>query len=130
MVIIDNWWNVDFAKGACELRASTGDLCVEDPADAVREFETELRTYFASDSTCRGITLAAFGPSYRGATSAFKADTSKADWQLMLDFNVGKTSQGWTIVNRGRIASGDGDAQNIVHTVCGVVNQTGGSVAN
>jgi len=70
------------------------------------------------------------GPREVASQAASEADTSKADWQLMLDFIVGEPSQSWTLVHHGQTSAGQGDPKEIMHTVCGVVQQTGGSVAD
>jgi len=65
----------------------------------VHDFESQLRTFFASDPLCHGVVLAGFGPTQVASRAASEADTSKEDWQLMLDFRVGESSQSWTLVH-------------------------------
>jgi hypothetical protein len=131
IVVIDDWWNVDFAKDSCLSRANIGDPCGSDPVLEVRDFEAQFRTSFASDPLCHGVILADYsGPKGVASQAASGADTSKADWQLMLDFIVGEPSQSWTLVHRGQTSTGQGSPREIMHTVCGVVQQTGGSVAD
>jgi len=55
VVVIDDWWNVDFARNACNQRAASNDPCVGDPVAEVRDFESELRTLSAGDPRCQGI---------------------------------------------------------------------------
>ena len=131
IVVIDDWWNVDFAKNGCARRAGSGDPCIGDPVVEVRDFEAQLRTFFASDPLCHGVALADYGgPKQVASEAASQADTSKADWQLMFDFNVGESSQSWTMVHQAQTSSGKGYPKEVVHTVCAVVRQTGGSLAN
>jgi hypothetical protein len=129
IVVIDDWWNVDFAKNDCEQRACRGYPCIGDPAVAVRDFEAKLRTSFASDTSCHGIVLADFGPNPFATKAASEASTSKADWRLMLDFRLGDSSQDWTMVHRGQIAAGRGVPKEIMHAACRIVKQAGGSPA-
>jgi hypothetical protein len=112
-VVIDDWWNVDFAKNGCDMRARNGDHpCIGDPTAEVRDFEAQLRTAFASDGSCHGVGLADFqGPNQAASKAASKANTSKADWQLMLDLvwanhrNAGR----WCIMRRQqRVAAARG----------------------
>jgi hypothetical protein len=130
IVVIDDWWNVDFAKNSCDRRAASNDPCTGDPVVEVRDFESQLRTFFTSDPRCQGIILAAFGPGQAASKAASEADTSKADWQLMLDFSVGQTSQGWTMVHHGQTSTGQGQPKDVVQAVCAIVRQAGGSLAN
>jgi hypothetical protein len=127
-VVIDDWWNVDFAKNGCELRASTGNPCIGDPAADVREFESQLSTFFASDPSCRGVVFVSFS----GPKSTTPRVASGAEWQLMLDFVMGESSQSWSMVRRTKflVTSGQGDPKGIAHAVCTVVKQTGGTVVN
>jgi len=131
IIVIDDWWNVDFAKNRCEIMARNGGAaCSGDPTWEVRDFEAQLRSAFASDGSCRGIVLASFGPGQAASKAASEADTSKADWQLMLNFQVGESSQTWTMVHRNQTTSGRGNPREIIHTVCAVVKQVGGSISD
>ncbi len=77
--MVEDWWNIDFAKSGCEMRARNGsDQCIGDPAEEVRDFEAQLRTAFASDGSCRGAVLTEFeGPQQVISKAASEADTSK-----------------------------------------------------
>jgi hypothetical protein len=131
ILVVDDWWNVDFVKSGCAARANSNNPCVGDPIAEVRDFEAQLRTFFTSDSLCHGIVLAEFGgPKQVVSSAASAADTSRADWQLMLDFSMGEPSQSWTIVHHGQTSTGQGDPKEVIHTVCAVIRQTGGSLAN
>lgn len=132
IVVVDDWWNVDFAKNDCEMRARNGDAqCIGDPVAEVREFEALLRTSFASDASCSGVLLADFaGPKQGASNAASEADASKADWWLMLDFDVGESSQSWTMVHHAQTTTGHGNPKELVHTLCAVVKQVGGSISN
>ena len=130
IVVLDDWWNVDFAKNGCEMRAGSNDPCIGDPVMEVHDFESQLRTFFASDPLCHGVVLAGFGPTQAASRAASEADTSKEDWQLMLGFRVGESSQSWTLVHHAQASTGQGPPKDTVHAVCAVVKQTGGSLAN
>jgi hypothetical protein len=127
IVVVDDWWNVDDAKIGCELRAHSRNPCVGDPVAEVRDFEAQLGTSFATDPSCRGVVLATFnGPVGQSSSAA-----SKAGWQLMLDFVVGEVSQQWSMVHRtgdNHYTTGRGNPSEIAHSVCAVVNHTGGSI--
>jgi len=129
IVVIDDRWNVDFAKNDCELRARAGDRCIGDPVVEVREFEAKLRTSFASDTSCHGIVLADFDPNQVARKAPSEPNTSKAEWRLMLDSRLGDSSQDWTMVHRGQIAAGRGVPKEIMHAICRILKQAGGSPA-
>jgi hypothetical protein len=127
IVVVDDWWNVDYAKGGCEMRAHSGNPCFGDPVAEVRDFEARLGTSFAADPSCRGVVLATFnGPVGQSSSAA-----SKAGWQLMLDFALGEGSQYWSMVHRtgdNHYTTGRGNPSEIAHSICAVVNHTGGSI--
>src|SRR5580704_496423 len=45
-VVVDDRWNVDYAKNGCSMRAVTEEPCVSDPVAEVRRFEAQLGTSF------------------------------------------------------------------------------------
>lgn len=127
IVVVDDWWDVDYARNGCEMRAQGPNPCVGDPVAEVRDFEAQLSTSFATDPSCRGVVLATFnGPVGESSSAA-----SKAGWQLMLGFVVGEASQQWSMVHRtgdNHYTSGQGNPREIAHSICAVVNHTGGSI--
>lgn len=128
IVVVDDWWNLDFAKSDCALRATRNKAaCLFDPTLEVRNFEAQLVTYFAADPSCSGIVLV--GPNGR--------EGLEPHWLLMLDFLPGESTQSWEIVapgvastRRQVYSAGKGEPKEIVHTVCAVVQHGGGSVVN
>ena len=125
IVVVDDWWNVDFAKNGCELRAHSGNPCIGDPVSGLRDFEAQLSTAFVTDPSCRGVVLARFdGPVGQSSDTA-----SKAGWQLMLSFIEGEASQQWSMVHRtgdNSYRTGQGNPSETAHFICAVVNHTGG----
>jgi hypothetical protein len=67
------------------------------------------------------------GPS-QSVVSHAASDADKKDWQLMLDLNLGEFSQSWILVYQAETTMGRGKPKEIVHTVCALVKQTGGSI--
>jgi hypothetical protein len=129
-IVVDDWWNVDYAKSGCEPRSNSGSQCIGDPVLEVRDFEAKLDTVFASDPSCQGVVFVSYrGPNSPSSPEAARVD-SKAEWQLMMDFNMGETSQSWSMVRRSdwHMATGTGTPQEIIHTICAVAKQVGGSV--
>lgn len=124
IVLIDDWWNVDYAKNACSSRASSNNPCGADPTAEVKDFEARLETAFAADPSCNGVVLQ-------------KLSGTEPHWQLMIDFNPGDSTQNWGMVApsaggnpsaSSRYTTGRGDPKDTVHTVCALVKQIGGVV--
>ena len=123
-VVVDDRWNVDYAKNGCSMRAITEEPCVGDPVAEVRRFEAQLGTSFAGDPSCQGVVLA----NYRGPDSAPSRARSVADWQLTLDFIVGEASQSWSMIRHvdRSYNTGNGNPGEMAHTICAVVKQAHG----
>jgi hypothetical protein len=127
VIVVDDWWNVDFAKNGCE-RLANVHPCVVDPTVEVRDFEAQLGTSFGADASCHGVILTNYnGPGAKSSDAA-----SKAEWQLMLNYHVGDISQNWSMVGHTNgpnfYTTGQGNPKEIVHDICAVVKQAGGSL--
>lgn len=132
IVTIDDWWNVDYVKNSCELRAANGTPCVGDPVSEVRDFELALRTFFSTDPACHEVLLTSFGGPVSAPSKAASDANSNADWQLMFNFQPGESAQEWTMVHRAdnNTTTGQGSAKEIAHSICAIVTRTGGSIVN
>src|SRR5258708_14002453 len=92
IISIDDWWNVDYSKNACELR-KTGDMpCVGDPVPELRDFEARMNTFFATDAACRGVALTNYQGPRSKPSKAASEPYSNTDWSLTLDFHAGESS--------------------------------------
>lgn len=131
IVVLDHWWNADYVKIGCEMRASTPEPCPLNPQLELQQFESEMNVFFSSDPVCQGILFSGFGGP-KSLTPEQLNRGSDAQWQLMLDYSVGDTLQDWSIVHRkdSSVMSGKGTPEQIAHAVCGVVKMTGGKVIN
>jgi hypothetical protein len=123
-VLMDDWWNVDYAKQVCASKLQNHtDICIDDPTGEVRDYESQIETTFAADPNCHGLKMIGTnGP-------VFAHGTINADWQMMLDYVPGDSKQNWTLTDRVAIvATGTDDAKATVHTLCAVLSHKGGSV--
>ncbi len=132
IVTIDDWWNIDYAKNACEYRAAWGEPCTVDPVSELRDFETALRTSFSGDPACHEVILTGFGDPLSTPTKAASEASLKADWQLMFDFQPGASSEDWTMVRRidSKRTMGRGTPKEVAHSICTVVTATGGLIVD
>jgi len=125
--VLDDQFNVDFAHVACrDLPGCVDGLGVE---AQVRDFELQLSTAFATDSSCNGLVLVSY-------PAKPTLEDLKASWLLTLQFNPGQPGYGWRMGHGGAtghprgFTEGEGNATAIAHAVCAVVKQRGGSVVN
>jgi hypothetical protein len=123
-VVVDDRWNVDYAKNGCSTRAVTEEPCVSDPVAEVRRFEAQLGTFFARDPSCQGVVQV----NDQGPDSATSRVPSIADWQLTVDFISGEASQSWSMIRHvdSSYNTGNGNPGEIAHTICAIVKQARG----
>jgi len=124
IVVMDEWWNVDYAKNRCEQRAKLNP-CIGDSASEVRDFELKVASAFTADATCHGFKLV-------GVLGPVKTDDVIASqWQLMFNYDPGEAKQSWTLVAKSGVSSvttGEDGPKETVRAICSVLGQKGGSV--
>ena len=157
VLVLDGWWNADFAKETCE-QADTWHrenaalirqvgcpavtacaemmvrvkACAVDPVVEVRDFESELATKLAADPACGGIQLVRFqGP---GNVDDATADAMKAPhWSLQLQFVPGSRKQAWTMLRSPELngyTKEEGDPKEIAKSVCAIIKVRGAAFVN
>lgn len=127
-VVLDSWWDVDYAKQSCNGQ----NPCQSDPVQAVHEFEIELTTQFAAQAACVNVQFIRFSGPKEENKSANDA-TPKSYWSLSLNFIPGSTKQTWQMVQspiKTAVLQGDGTPAEIAKEVCAIVNGKGAKVVN
>lgn len=156
-VVLDSWWNTDYAKNTCSAATSwynqnaaliskvgcssvtsckdmmpRVNACRFDNTGGVHDFETSLATAFAANPKCSGVSFVKFaGPQH--ATSAASEASKRQHWSLMLDFTPGAAKQDWSLVRLGKqesFAKGTGGAEEIAQKVCAITRNVGATVSN
>jgi hypothetical protein len=127
VVVIDEWWNADYAKSACRA-AKEPELCASALVADVREYEDAIMTELASSAECKGVRVVRFdGP------AGTSADTKEAMlgqfWSLTLDITERAPSQHWGLVQTGsaNVFGGAATPAQIASKVCAIVNGRGAS---
>jgi hypothetical protein len=157
VVVIDDWWNVDYAKNSCvsamqwdkensTLVAQVGcdsvtscpemtpvvDACRFDPVGNLNNFETELLAQFASNAHCREVQIATYkGPKEPNPS----VDTAMRGphWFLSFNYIPGARKQSWTMNQSEHltaITSGEGEPKEVAEMVCSIVTQSGAKILN
>jgi hypothetical protein len=127
IVVLDSWWNVDYAKNACssaknfyqssraliaqcgcdavtgcpELMPAIQACQLRDPAVEVRDFEDRVVTQMASDPQCKGVHIVRYaGPDSKnpGYTKLTQSPAWPAHWTLFFDFCPGVVTQSWQLL--------------------------------
>jgi hypothetical protein len=158
ILVLDNWWNVDYAKSACQRAGDAGIECnppagfelssedeafcaqaarrkaacmPADPGGGIHDFLARLMTSFGASPGCKGIDVVNYGgPDAPISREAEKA-MSATHWSLMLDFDPGQPSQSWTLVGpKSQQLDGKGNEGEIAGTVCAIVGGGGARIAN
>ena len=156
-VVMDGWWNADYAKSSCtsaaawykqnsNLIAQVGcnavtsrkeqmpiiDACRFDPSGGVVAFQRAITTEVASNPACHGISFVQFS-NPRHTSSAVKSAFKGNPWWLQLSFVPGAGTQSWSLLRHDKsstFAEGNGTAKDIASKVCAVAGKAGGNVAN
>ena len=146
IIVLDDWWNVDYIKNGCQMLAQQGDPTLLCPANLsaqqiVSQFDNNLKVAFASESSCHGLSLLTFSEDMAKAavknpsapaTGKEKVMAEAAHWSLMFDFDGRHENQngsGWSLVDpsrhtfNGQIRS----TQSLAQDVCKIVKGVGGS---
>jgi hypothetical protein len=126
-IVFDDSRNVDYVRNGCEMAASEiargnpkAKPCpiASTPKDIVLDFEEELEGAFASESSCRGLSLIHAAP-------------ATPHWSLTLDLdghNQTQEGQTWNLADpgshvlMGRIAT----PQRLVQQICKIAKGAGG----
>jgi hypothetical protein len=124
-VVIDDWWNVDYAKNSCRAAANP-DQCAIAIVAEVRSLEDAIATELASNADCKGVRLARFeGPN---GTPPATIDAMKANyWSLTLDVTTAAPSQHWGLIQRdnAHVFGGVDTPAQIASKVCAIANGRG-----
>lgn len=128
VVVLDSWWNVDYAKEACRTIApsANGEPCVRD----LRQFEREVQARVAADPACESVRLLAYDGPGSSSTAVAQA-VGQPHWSLSFNFMPGAPKQRWQMLGPGEhrpLLEGEGSASKIATTVCNVLKKRGGSV--
>ena len=157
LLILDSWWNADYARLNCEnakqwsrdnatiisqLGCNNVTSCVEMRAlqescepnsqDGLTSFENRLVTELASNQDCSGIDVGV----YHGPEQTQSNDwTQKVHWSLSINFFGGKVQQHWQMIlsdltRYSNYAEGDGDVHSIAKDVCAILKQKGAKILN
>jgi len=155
-VVMDGWWNADYAKITCEQakawQKDNGKLatqvgcaavtacpemapivaaCALDPTLEVRGFETMVATEFASNKDCSSIRFVHFATPKEPNKDASDALTRK-HWTLSLNYTPGAKQQRWAILGPENkpYLEGEGDPGAIAKKICAIVTHRGAAVSN
>jgi hypothetical protein len=123
VIVLDSWWNIDYAKQWCKGKA----VCLPDPVSGVKDFERELKTQFAAQEACKVIKFVQYdGPQDASANASYAA--SKEHWNLSINYNLDQTKQMWQILNstlKSDVFQGEDVPAQAAITICNIVNKKG-----
>jgi hypothetical protein len=128
VIVLDSWWNIDYAKQWCNGRSP----CFPDPVQGVRDFETELATQFAAQAACKSVRFVRFNGPEKADKAAVDA-IAKDHWNLSINFTPDQSKQQWQMLgstNSAALMQGSGAPGEIAKNVCAIVNGHGAAIAN
>jgi hypothetical protein len=137
VVILDSWWDVDYAKNVCrqsknytEENQKTIDACLLDDSGGIRDFETILATNFATNPQCKGVEfIKANAP---GQNTKAQSDALQGDnWSLSIDYIPGQEKQSWAVLGPAhQLLKGEAISEAIAKNVCVIANGSGAKITN
>jgi hypothetical protein len=133
IVILDSWWNVDYARSAC-LWTPTIQACQGgEPVSEVRDFEDRVITHLAANPQCKGVHVIRYaGPGTESTTFVriMKSSGWPRRWTLFFDFRPGDTLQPWHLLRLepDAVMKGVGDPSQVARQVCTIVGGQGAKV--
>lgn len=123
-VVIDGWWDIDYAKGACRMQ-SCG-LKEDDIERKVLAFEQSVVAVFKGAPTCRGVMVGIDLVAYNGKYG-FRPIMSDKVWSLTFDGAMEQkfmpVKQDWKITDpiAHNVYEGLGSLQETAEDVCMLV---------
>jgi hypothetical protein len=138
MVVYDGWWSNDYAANSTEMQCSPEQrkYCRDDARAAEVDFTGKFSAAFQADPSCSGIQLIMYnGPDRTSAqaTDSYSKVLKKPHWVLQVNFDPKLQKEPWQLSvepGTGHYSTGEGDAPSVVHSVCSIVKNTGGSVVD
>jgi hypothetical protein len=123
-LVIDGWWDVDYAKNGCLLAQPRMPLCESEREQSVRAFESELLTQFAATADCAGLRVVQTAP------KTGDPPLPKEHWIILLNYGGEETAQQWmlTATNNNNMNQGRGTPKEIAETVCHILKKRGAKV--
>lgn len=141
-IAIDGWWDVDYAKQACESAKAASEQriegaapCFNDPSDISHGVERDFLTAFQENPACAGVSIVNdfHDPDKDAATSK----VTDAAWGLSFSValrngDLSPADSQWQIIDRATLHRyADGDLRNFSQAatkVCTVVKGKGGEL--
>ncbi|HLL26521.1 MAG TPA: hypothetical protein VKT73_02585 [Xanthobacteraceae bacterium] len=123
VVVIDAWWNVDYAKNMC----SRTDACSMDPTAEALDFEDRLATQLAVNPQCAGVFVAKYrGRNFDYAKTIMDAMQRRPHWTLVIDYVPEQQTQSWWLrLEGGPHMQGEGELRAIAANVCSILIEQG-----
>src|SRR5262249_44641836 len=134
-VVIDDWWNIDFAKSECKLpQKRDAESCAVDAEQEVRSYVLELTTQMAASPQCAGVSVVTFAGPKKPSTQVVNDAATKPHWNLSINFTSGKHKQQWQMLHTDpdhlSYTKGESDPKELAKTVCGIVRGKGAKILN
>jgi hypothetical protein len=126
-VVIDDWWNVDYAKQSCNTQPEDAKAgCLLDATYNAHEFENEVLGAAGSDSSCAGVKIVVWNLESKEAIPM-------PDWTLYIDYAGDAPRQHWSLLRQSsRVAmlEGTNAPKELAHMLCAIALNKGAMVNN
>jgi len=126
-IVIDDWWNVDYAKQSCNTQPDDAKAnCLLDAAYNAHGFENEVLAAAGGDPNCSGVNIVVWNLESKDALPI-------PDWTLYIDYAGDAPQQHWTLMRQSsRVAmlEGTNAPKELAHMICAIALNKGATVNN
>lgn len=134
VVVLDDWWSIDFVRNGCQLFKNP-DCRLRTGEEIVSKTDSDFEIALATESTCSGLSLMHFYGSGNPEKRTMEVMTVP-HWFLILDIHSDSSITGWTLCypegkdNKpgGQIRGDATTVGKLAETVCKIAKGTGGRV--
>ena len=104
MVIIDGWWDIDWAKTACRT-TTCGGLTEDEIEHEVVAFDRSVISAFAANPTCHGVSVALDLVAYNRKYGYHLITDNRNAWSLSFNLVLGKMTESAPSVPSGAVTT-------------------------
>lgn len=101
-----------------------------DDTGGVGDYETLLVSELAASPECKGVQIYQMHDPSHSSKEVSDAMSDDRHWALTVDFIPGSKAQSWSLVQKLKVAKGEGNLQEAARKICTILNAKGAVLAN
>lgn len=127
VLIIDSWWNTDYAKISCLNKTP----CIPDPVTGVNSYERQLITKFSSEKVCGNILVIQYNGPQKDKNTVDNLITKK-HWVLSINYSSEVDKQHWQLLDSEKMTNvfeGTDGPSETSRIICNILNNEGAKLS-